>query len=122
MKISVLLFLVLIVSFFYHCTKKVAKPTPPVTTVVQPVSACDTITFAKHIKPIVDAECVSCHNASFSGANYNLYADLKEKALNGKLKGYVIDGTPIIMPKFGTKLSQAKLDLILCWINNGAKP
>ena len=106
-----------IIYLMMACDKKTAKPTPPIV-----VSKCDTISFAKHIKPIVDVKCIGCHNETFTGANYKLYQDLKEKALNGKLKGYVIDGVPKIMPLGESQLPQAQLDLILCWINNGAKP
>ncbi|MEI6020022.1 MAG: hypothetical protein WCR21_02750 [Bacteroidota bacterium] len=120
MKIKTLCALLFGLILLNACDKKVAKPTLSVVT----VNKCDTITFAKHIKGIVQKRCVVCHNGTqtnVTNANFNLYSDLKEKALNGKLKSYAVDGNPIIMPKFGTKLPQDTLDLIICWINNGAK-
>ena len=120
MKKTSVALLVLVIIVFNACDKKVAKPTPSVVT----VNKCDTITFTKHIKGIARVRCVACHNGTQSNVvngNFTLYSDLREKALNGKLKSYAVDGNPIIMPKFGSKLPQDTLDLIICWINNGAK-
>ncbi len=120
MKIKTFCALIFGIILFTACDKKVAKPTPSVVT----VNKCDTITFSKHISKIVKKRCVNCHNEKFIDApngDFNYYSNLKEKALNGKLKSYVVDGVPKIMPKFGTKLPQDTLDLIICWINNGAK-
>lgn len=106
--------LVLATGLLLSCEKKVGKLPPP-------PSSCDTISFEKHIKPIVNATCIGCHNATFPTANYLLYEGLKAKALSGILKVKVIDQGSN-MPLGGTKLPQSQLDLIQCWINNGAKP
>ena len=107
--------------FITACDKKVAKLTPETPPVA--LSACETVSFAKDIEPIIKANCLGCHNASFSTANYTTYEGVKEKALNGTLKARVIDASPpASMPKGGEKLSKDKLDLIQCWIDNGAKP
>lgn len=100
------------------CTKKAVSPIPQIDPTI---SKCDTITYSKNILPIMTQFCIRCHNESFGGSNFKLYADLKEKALNGKLKSYTVDGIPKIMPLGESKLAQDKLDLILCWISNGAK-
>jgi cytochrome c5 len=117
-KLPVLLFLSCGIAFF-ACDKKVGK-LPVVTTVVS-VNACDTITYTKHIKPIFDQKCISCHTANNSGPDMSTYDLLKSRALDGKLKARAIDGNPSIMPQGGPKLPDAQLNLIQCWINNGAK-
>ena len=116
----------LFVSLFFlvlSCDKKVGKlqsalVPPPV------VGACDTITYIKHIKPIIDASCISCHGRPLSGgATVFLtdYAEVKAAADNGTLKADVVDGTGISMPYGTAPLPQAQKDLVTCWLNNGRK-
>lgn len=84
---------------------------------------CDTITYASHIKPIIDANCISCHAAGGGTGGFPLlsYDDLKGKAETGRIKARVIDHNPSPMPPTGA-LPQGQLDLISCWLNNGYKP
>lgn len=101
------------------CTKDVG-PNPDL--VVKP-TGCDTVTFAKHIKPIIDSKCVSCHiNGTSSGApgDFTIFNDLQSKALNGSIKARVIDQLPSVMPQGGPPLPQDQLDLIKCWLEAGA--
>lgn len=114
---------------FVACDKKVGKlpeenngqgtttsPTPP------PVGFCDTITYNKHIKKIIDANCVSCHGPSVQQAGVTLttYAEVKNKADAGRIKARVIDGQGGFMPQ-GGELTAAEKNLIVCWLNNGKK-
>jgi hypothetical protein len=117
-KALIILTTLLFALFLSTCTKKAVSPIPEIDPTV---SKCDTITYTKAILPIMEQFCIRCHNESFGGSNFKLYAELKEKALNGKLKSYTVDGIPKIMPLGESKLAQDKLDLILCWISNGAK-
>lgn len=103
-----------LVFFIISCDKKIGRY--PVITASPPlsVSACDTITYNKHIKPIIDGECVSCHGSSAGSGGVGLtsYGQVKAKAEEGRIKARVIDG-PSFMPPQG-KLPQAKIDLIQC--------
>ncbi len=87
------------------------------------VSACDTITYTKHIKPIIDSSCISCHGTTpLPGAPpMTNYAEVKAVGDNGKFKATVFDAKPELMPQGGDPLPQAKKDLITCWLNNGKK-
>lgn len=105
-----------------NCDKqvgKVEKSAPP------QVGACDTITYVKHIQPILVSSCglgsSGCHNSVGGGGDLNNYAQVKAIGENGKLKNRVIDGVPSIMPQGGPKLPQSQLDLIQCWITNNYK-
>ena len=80
----------LVTLFIVSCTKDVGKL--PVTAAT--VSACDTITYTKHIKPIIDGTCISCHGTPPNpGAplltNYN---EVKTNA--AKIKATVLDANP----------------------------
>ena len=111
------IFAVLIIS----CQKKVGKQveTKPVT-----LNSCDTITYERHIKPIIVAKCNSCHapGSLSSGYDISTYSLLKLKVTNGSLKKRVIDDVPPnSMPQGSNKLPSAQLSLIQCWITNGTK-
>jgi hypothetical protein len=122
-----LLFTIILIAV--SCEKKVGKlpaenaPATTTTTTGGTVNMCDTITYTRHIKPIIDADCLHCHNNNFQQGLTNLstYSLLKIKAEAGRIKARVIDGKPSYMPQDKGKLPAAKLDLISCWLSNGMK-
>lgn len=105
------------------CKKDVGKA--PVVTQAPPVSvnSCDTITYNKHIKAFATKYCISCHVVGGSGgSDLSLYDNLKSRATSGILKERVLKSSPSIMPPAGNPApSPAELNLIQCWIDNGAK-
>jgi hypothetical protein len=89
-------------------------------------SGCDTsnMKFAANIKPILSANCYSCHsNANFavSGVKLEDYDDVKNRADDGKLIGVITHaaGYPP-MPQGGAKLSECNINKIRSWIDHGA--
>lgn len=74
---------------------------------------CDgmTRTYDADIKSIVEASCVSCHS------EYSTYAGVKTSVNNGTFEREVISRQT--MPK-GSKLSDADLTKIKCWLEQGA--
>lgn len=109
--------LVLVLS---NCDKKVGKR--PGTTPPPPVGFCDTITFAKHIKPIIDASCATpgCHvNGGGGSGDFTVYANILSKVNAGSFKMRVFDSPQNPMPASGM-LPQKQLDLIKCWLDKGA--
>lgn len=103
------------------CVKDVGKL--PVATAPVTVGFCDSITYNKHIKPIITNNCAipSCHIAGGTGTgNFTSFDELKEKVSSGKFKLRVMDkpnNNP--MPASG-QLPQAELDIIQCWLDKGA--
>jgi len=116
------LFITLLIA---SCAKHVGKlpVTTTTTTTGTPgsVSPCDTITYTKHIKPLFDNYCISCHGTppNTGAPIFTTYAAVKADA--AKIKTYAVDGVPEIMPQGGPPLAQAQKDLITCWVNNGMK-
>ena len=88
-------------------------------------SNCDpnAFTYLQTVKPIIDANCLGCHNSSLAsgGLDYSTYAGLQAVALNGRLLGAITHAagfTP--MPYNRPKLSDCNIDQITKWVNAGA--
>lgn len=89
------------------------------------ITACDpnTFTYAAVIKPIIDVNCVGCHNSSSAGGGYSFsnYAGLKASVTSGRLLGTINhSGGFSAMPQGGAKLSDCKIQQITKWVNAGA--
>lgn len=124
---SAAILLLLVISLISACTKDEGKlPVVEVKTDTTKTSTqtnpCDTITYTKHIKPIVDKTCLSCHGDinPFGGFSLNSYDLLKAKGQSGRLAARVINGLPSFMPQ-GRAMSNDTTALFNCWIKNGYK-
>lgn len=107
---------VLLIAVLSRCTKDSGKVP------VLEVSKCDTITYTKHIKPIMEKYCTNCHGTPLSGGApvyLDTYSSVKASGANGTLKKETIDDAT--MPYGGPPLSQSNQDLISCWLTNGMK-
>jgi len=106
--------------FFISCDKKVGKlpvvVPPPVT-----AGFCDTITYNKHIKPIIASNCSTpgCHVQNGGPGNFTLFGELSAKIGSGKFKNRVFDSPSSPMPASGM-LPAAQLAIIKCWLDKGA--
>jgi len=116
---------ILIILLMMSCEKKVGKL--PAATTPLPVSACDTITYVKHIKPIIDLKCSTtpaCHvGPSPSGGVFlETYTQVKAQADNNRIKARVLDENPSIMPPApNSPLTASEKNLLQCWLDNGKK-
>lgn len=72
--------------------------------------------WSNDIKPIMDTKCATsgCHNGVSRANNFSLYADAKK--FDALIKKYTQDRS---MP-FEGSLSQSQIDLIACWVDDGA--
>ena len=83
-----------------------------------------TPTYTTDVKPIMDVSCATsnCHSASAkaNGKDYSSYASTKTLATNKAYLGSMqhLSGYNA-MPKGASKLSDANLQKIYCWIQNG---
>lgn len=85
---------------------------------------CDSVnvTFSKQVTSTLNANCVSCHNASSTNGGVSLhnYAAVKTNVDNGKLIGSINHRSGFVtMPPSG-KLDNCNLTIINKWINDGA--
>jgi len=106
--------------FTSSCSKdegKIPQETPT-------VALCDTITYTKHIKPIVDLNCAisGCHDGTNSRPLLSTYDQVKDRADAGRIKARAIDPTSSPMPPASqTPLTSDQKKLISCWLDNGKK-
>jgi hypothetical protein len=81
-------------------------------------------TYTADVKPLMDNNCATsgCHSASAkaSGKDYSSYTAVKSLATENAFMGSMqhLSGYDN-MPKGGSKLSDAQLKTISCWIQNG---
>ena len=82
----------------------------------EPSVCSETVSYSDDIVPLLEANCIKsgCHDGLSGPPNWGVYSNVKEKA--AKIKEFTQDGT---MPADGT-LTQQEIDLIACWVDNGA--
>ena len=86
---------------------------------------CDTaiVTFSGAVKPILTANCISCHSAPNASAGVLLteYSSVKNRALSGQLLGVITHspGYPP-MPQNAARLSDCNIAKIKKWVTTGA--
>ena len=78
------------------------------------------VTFSKDIKPMFTSKCSPCH--ANGGDRNNKYVEYNTaKTLITGIIGRIIKdpSDPLFMPKNGTKLNKAEMDLVNKWIDGG---
>lgn len=103
--------------------------TPPVT-ITPPVTGTPgtdpvvVTSYSKNVKPIIDANCIGCHQAGRSAGFRPLttYAEVKVAVENAGLLNRIQlqTGQQGIMPQAG-RMSQANIDVIVKWNTDGLK-
>lgn len=90
-----------------------------------PTEDCtDTPTYTNDVKAILDTHCATsgCHNASSraNGLDYSTYSSASSKAGNSDFLGSIRhDGGFKAMPLGASKLSDANIMTLTCWVENG---
>ncbi|MFK7950038.1 MAG: hypothetical protein AB8G11_20780 [Saprospiraceae bacterium] len=89
-------------------------------------TGCDstvTSTFAAVVYPIVETNCVGCHNATRAdgGVRLHTHAEIVTYVNSGSFMGTIEHQTGYpVMPTSGVKLSDCDISLLNQWIANGA--
>ena len=81
-----------------------------------------TPSYTADIKPIIDSNCMTCHNGtqSESGIDLSTFNGVKSMADAGRLLGALHHQNGYNpMPKDAPQLSSAMLQLFDCWVQNG---
>ena len=95
-----------------------------------------TVDFSRHVKPILAAKCVACHNSESQpqGLHFNNYASATK---SGALGVYIVPGHPerspflttiksahtsiTSMPPVGERLTSEEVGILKRWIQQGAR-
>ncbi len=87
-------------------------------TVVEP-RACDTITYTKHIQPLMNTYCAysGCHSTNNSPrVPLTSYAEVSLQAASIDNHVFTLQDMPL-----GGTMSTAELQQLRCWLDNGKK-
>jgi mono/diheme cytochrome c family protein len=89
--------------------------------IINPPPTNNDVTYAAHVKSIIDSRCLSCHgNPTANSAPMSLttYSEVKSAVETRNLIGRVEDGT---MPPTGADLTSAQVQTIKDWQSGGFK-
>lgn len=109
MKTTYSILAIVTITFLVSCAK---DKTPTANEINCPT----TISFASQVKPMIDANCISCHDAGQTLPDLSTHAAVSQSAtavLNS------LKGTTILMPSGGPALSDTLIQEFECWINQG---
>lgn len=86
---------------------------------------CDTsnVTYSGFVVPVLNTNCLGCHNGAGANANIRVetYDEVKALVDNGRLAGTITHASGFIAMPYNTdKLSDCDIGGILSWINDGA--
>lgn len=89
------------------------------------INQCDSVkgVFSAEVQPLINSQCRSCHNGTFSSGGINLegYENVKLVTLNGRLLQAIKHESGVTpMPQGRTKLSDCEIKMVELWKNAGA--
>jgi mono/diheme cytochrome c family protein len=79
-----------------------------------------TVSYVNDVQPIINNYCISCHPANNPGTKLGTYDQVKAKADDGSLVGSITANGYALMPSGGPPLSNAQIQNITNWVNQGA--
>ena len=110
--LGLILFSISVLCIFSSCGDDEGTTTP-----------CTSPSYSSDIRPIIVESCalVGCHVAGFADGDYSSYQGVKANADSGTLGAQITSGDmPPANSPGPTNLSNAEIDLINCWIADGA--
>jgi uncharacterized membrane protein len=103
-------FFILLLGFLcMSCLTNVEEDTIPDDNTIDP---CATTSFATNVKPIIDNNCIQCHNGG-QFPDLRTFANISANAT--RVKNQVSSRS---MP-VGGSLTNAEIEAIVCWVENG---
>ncbi|MBN8706331.1 MAG: hypothetical protein J0L62_10700 [Bacteroidetes bacterium] len=103
--------------FMFQCKSEVAGPEETAT----PIDTSKTYLYDPDVKKILNANCVSCHGATFPSGGLSLTSFNAVSAVSGKIKDRINRTDGLMMPQGGPQLSVSDRQIIDAWIASGKK-
>lgn len=76
------------------------------------------VSFSSKIKPMIDNNCISCHDVGMTAPNLATYSSISLNA-NSILNSLRGEGGVTLMPKGGPKLSETIINNFSVWVSQG---
>ena len=91
---------------------------------VQPATCPDTVnvSFAAKVRPLLQANCFSCHGngSSHGGISLDTYEQVKQVAISGRLVGSISHSSGFApMPQGAGKLNDCNIIAVSTWVREG---
>ncbi|MDY8138874.1 hypothetical protein [Aquimarina sp. 2201CG5-10] len=87
------------------------------------VTPVQMVTYETNVKPIIDANCIGCHNdppVNFAPMPLLTFANVKDAVDNrGLIDRVSSEDVNFLMPLGGPRLPQATIDIIIQWRDDG---
>lgn len=108
---KVLLFFLFGTAALFSCTREKVTPID---------QQCNTtISFAADVMPILQANCISCHDQGNASGGYDLSSYTAVAANANAIVGSMKANAYQLMPLGGPALPDSTIQKITCWINQG---
>ncbi|NRB84361.1 MAG: hypothetical protein HRU49_11395 [Winogradskyella sp.] len=110
------LILILIIALFSGCSYNSEDD------LTEQVIIDNFVTYETNIKPIIDNNCIVCHNnPPVNGAPMSLttFSNVVEAVENRNLIGRISATDGSVMPAGGPRLPQSLIDLVIQWVEEG---
>ncbi|MAZ01061.1 MAG: hypothetical protein CMP58_02570 [Flavobacteriales bacterium] len=114
-----ILYIILFIIFFNSCDRE---------TEIDDV--CDNVSFINDVAPIIYNKCVSCHSVGQTAESAGIFGSLNNNEVYYNtvfaIKDIIIslvnsnDPNIVMPPTAGSQLNQNQIQIIQCWIDNGA--
>lgn len=108
-------------------TEAISADTPP----ESPAEVISEVSFSGDVQPILNSRCSACHGANRQSGNLDLsnYSGVMAGSIGGAVVSPGSAGSsPLVtlaesgvMPKQGPKLNPEQLQVLIDWVNQGAK-
>jgi hypothetical protein len=111
-KLRLLVVLSAVVGFGF--VNSCAKEKVPVITTTP--DCADSIHFSTQIGPMIQSNCISCHDVGGSAPTLTNYVEI---STNATAILSTLNGTPQLMPQGGPALNDTLIQQFTCWISQG---
>lgn len=108
------LFVVLSTFVGFGFVNSCAKEKVPVITTTP--DCADTVRFSTQIAPMIQSNCIGCHDVGGSAPTLTNYNEISANA-TAILSS--LNGTPQLMPQGGPALNDTLIQQFTCWISQG---
>ena len=111
---KIVLFAVLAAIIGFGLVNSCAKDKVPVITTAP--DCTDSIHFAAQITPMIQDNCLGCHD---TGGSLPTLTNHSEISANATAVLNTLYGTPILMPQNGPALNDTLIQQFACWVSQG---